>query len=245
MFPLRDDNPRHGPPLVTWALVGLALACFLIQLGLMGPGPARTLLEQGAFVPRAFFADPVGRASTLVSSAFLHGDLVHLSGNLFFLYVFGDNVEDRMGHLRFAAFYLCGAVLAALAHGMVRPSSPVAMVGASGAISAVLGAYILLFPRRRVLAFVAPLFVPWLVMRVLLPVPAFFLLWLPAWLYIGYWALINLFEAGGMLLGGPVAAGGVAWWAHVGGFAFGLTAASWFARPRGGGGGPQTGSIRP
>lgn len=223
----------------------LAIAAFLVQLGAAGPGAADALVRGAAFVPRAFFADPVGQAATLATSAFLHGSPLHLISNMFFLFVFGDNVEDRMGHARFAAFYLAGAVVAALAHALVRPDSPVPMVGASGAISAILGAYVLLFPRQRVQTFVPPLFLPWLMLRVLLPLPRFFLWWLPAWLYIGYWAFLNLLEAGGTLGAGPVADTGVAWWAHVGGFAFGLAMVRTFTRPPGGDGGPQAGSISP
>lgn len=234
MFPLRDDNPRHGHAWVTWALVATNVLVFLLQLQAQAQGPfaVARLLEDWAFVPAAFFAAPALEAPTLLSSAFMHGGLGHLVSNMFFLAVFGDNVEDRMGHGRFLIFYALGGALATLAHGLVEPRSPVPLVGASGAISALLGAYILFFPRRHVLTFVPPLFVPWLVLRLLLPVPRFYLWWLPAWLYIGYWAFLQVWEAGGSLALAPAAGSGVAWWAHVGGFAFGLLAVGLFARER-------------
>lgn len=231
MLPVRDLNPRRGPAPVTWTLLAVTVAVFALQLGLLGPRLAVELVREGAFVPAGFFGDPLGRASTLVTSAFLHGDLLHLTGNLFFLAVFGDNVEERMGSLRFLAFYLAGAAVASLAHGSIDAGARVPMVGASGAISAVLGAYVLWFPRRPVQAFVAPLFLPWLMVRLLLPLPRFYLWWLPAWLYIGYWAAIQVVEAGGALGVGSGAGGGVAWWAHLGGFAFGLLAARGALRP--------------
>ena len=224
MLPVRDLNPRRRPARVTWTLIAVTVAVFAVQLGLFGQSVAFEALRGGAFLPAAFVADPLARAHTLWTSAFLHGDLWHLVGNLFFLGVFGDNVEERLGPLPFLAFYLAGAAVASLAHGLASGWSPVPLVGASGAISAVLGAYVLWFPARRVQAFVAPLFVPWLLIRALLPVPRFDLWWLPAWLYIGYWALVQLFEAGGSLVVGDAATSGVAWWAHVGGFAFGLAA---------------------
>lgn len=223
MLPIRDRNPRGGPAYVTWGLLAANVAVFLVQLSLDGRWEQLAFLDRWAFVPRQFFAEPGGEAATLVSSAFLHGGWAHLVGNLFFLGVFGDNVEDRLGHLRYLAFYLAAAVIATLAHGIVVRDAMTPLVGASGAISAVLGAYILMFPRRDVLALIPPLILPWVVMSLLMRVPRFYALWLPAWLYIGYWAFVQVLEAGNALLvGGAAAGGGVAWWAHVGGFAFGV-----------------------
>lgn len=232
MLPLRDTSPRHGAAWVTWALLIANVAVFLYQAQLTTPWQLLPFLERWAFVPRQFFADPAGEAPTLVTSAFLHGGFGHLLGNMFFLGVFGDNVEDRFGHLPFAAFYLGGGVVATLAHGLVATGSGVPLVGASGAISALLGAYIVMFPEQRVLTLIPPLIIPWLVMAFLMRVPRFFLLWLPAWLYIGYWALIQFLEAGNALLVGANGSGatGVAWWAHIGGFAFGVYAVRWLRR---------------
>jgi membrane associated rhomboid family serine protease len=232
VLPIRDINPRSGPAPVTWALTILTLAVFVVQLGLLGRGPAFAVMRGGAFVPAAFFEDPVGTWPTLITAAFLHVDVLHLVGNLFFLAVFGDNVEDRMGHGRFLAFYLLAAAVSTLTHGFLASDPRIPMVGASGAISAVLGAYVLWFPRRRIAAFVIPLFLPWLLIRLLLRVPRFYLWWLPAWLYIGYWAAIQVVEAGGTLGMGAGGAGGVAWWAHVGGFVFGLGVAPLLAPER-------------
>lgn len=131
---------------------------------------------------------------------------------MFFLYVFGDNIEERLGHVRYALFYLVGGAVATLAHGLLNPGSLIPLVGASGAISAVLGAYIVLYPRQRVLTFIPPLF----------------LFWLPAWLYLGYWALLQFVQGVAGL--GVVDEGGVAWWAHIGGFLFGALVVRALAR---------------
>lgn len=212
MFPLRDANPRHRPSYVTWSLIALNVAIFVYAVSLPLFEAERFIFVY-SFVPLAFFETPLPNAYRLLSSVFLHGGWAHILGNMFFLAVFGDNIEERLGHGRFLLFYLLGGALAALAHGLFTPASPVPMIGASGAVSAILGAYIVLFPRQRVLTFIPP----------------FFIFWLPAWLYLGYWALIQLFEAVGGLI--VVAGDGVAWWAHVGGFLFGALAVRLLARP--------------
>lgn len=212
MFPLHDANPRHDPSYVTWLLIALNALIFFYMASL-------TLLETErfifvySFVPQLFFSDPLVGGYRLLSSMFLHGGLAHILGNMFFLYVFGDNVEERLGHSRYLLFYLVGGVVATLAHGAFMPASPVPLVGASGAVSAILGAYIVLFPRQRVLTFIPP----------------FFVFWMPAWFYLGYWALIQLLEAVAGLL--VVAGDGVAWWAHVGGFVFGAAVVRVLAKP--------------
>lgn len=204
MFPLHDANPRHGPSFVNWALIAINVAVFGYSFGL-SPFEAQAFVFTYSFIPQNFFFEPLGNAYRLLTSMFLHGGLAHILGNMFFLYVFGDNIEDRMGHGRFLLFYLLGGVVATLAHGLFLPGSPVPMIGASGAVSAVLGAYLMTFPRQRVLTFIPP----------------FFIFWLPAWLYLGYWALIQVLEAfGGLVVAG--AGDGIAWWAHVGGFFFGV-----------------------
>lgn len=207
MFPLRDANPRHGPAFVTWTLVLANVAVFLYGLTFDERTALRFVYDY-SFVPGLFFENPISNAYRLFTAMFLHGGFAHILGNMFFLWVFGDNIEDRMGHATFLGFYLLGGVIATLAHGIFVPTSPVPMIGASGAVSAVLGAYIILFPRQRILTFIPP----------------FFLLWLPAWLYLGYWALIQLLEAAGGALVSREAVSGVAWWAHVGGFFFGVLA---------------------
>jgi len=212
VFPLRDTNPRHSPPYITWALIALNALVFFYALSLTRLELERFVFVY-SFVPAFFFESPLANAYRLLSSMFLHGGWAHIVGNMFFLHVFGDNVEERLGHGRYLLFYLAGGVLATLAHGAFTPGSSVPMIGASGAVSAVLGAYIVLFPRQQVLTFIPP----------------FFVFWLPAWFYLGYWALIQLFEAVGGLI--VVAGGGVAWWAHVGGFLFGVLSVRWSVKP--------------
>lgn len=177
----------------------------LVILNLLGFGFAYFLTDPEAvinsygFVPARFLANPLGELVTLFSSMFLHGGIMHILGNLWFLWVFGDNIEDRMGHVRFAIFYLLGGVAAALAQGLSSGfTSHDPMIGASGAISAVLGAYIVLFPRAVVFSLIG-----WI------PVP------IPAIIYLGYWALIQF-------VGNFSGEQGVAFWAHIGGFVAGV-----------------------
>ena len=204
MFPLRDANPRHRTPYVGYTLLLINILVFLYGLTFTQL-EARAFVFTYGFIPDLFFSNPVGEGYRLLTSLFLHGGFAHILGNMFFLYVFGDNIEDRMGHVTFLVFYLLGGVAATLAHGLFMTTSEVPMIGASGAISAVLGAYIILFPRMRVLTFIPP----------------FFIFWLPAWLYLGYWALIQVVQAVGGTFVSASAVNGVAWWAHVGGFVFG------------------------
>lgn len=208
MFPLRDANPRTGPAFVAWTIIAINVALFAYQVSLASQSALFSFVKGYAFVPARFFAEPGAGSLTLVSSMFLHGGLLHLVGNMLFLYVFGDNIENRMGHVRFLGFYLVGGIVATLAHGFFAPGSETPMLGASGAVSAVLGAYIVLFPRQRVMTFVPPVF----------------MFWVPAWLYIGYWAFIQFAEAAGGV------SGGVAWWAHVGGFVFGVVVVRFLAQ---------------
>ncbi|GGN03465.1 rhomboid family intramembrane serine protease [Thermus composti] len=197
MFPLYDINRARRPPLVVRGLVLANALAFLWQLSV---GLERSAYALG-FIPALFFQDPVGESYRLFTSMFLHGGFFHILSNMWFLWVFGDNVEDRMGHGRFLLFYLLGGVAAALVQGLFMPSSSVPMIGASGAVSAVLGAYYALFPRAYVVSVVF-FFFP-------------FFVTLPAGFYLGYWAFLQLFQG---VLGLP----GVAWWAHLGGFVYGV-----------------------
>lgn len=204
MFPLYDLNHARRPALVVKGLVALNAVAFLWELT---AGPEAVVAAYG-FVPALFFQDPLGQGYRLLSSMFLHGGFLHILSNMWFLWVFGDNVEDRMGHGRFLLFYLLGGVAAALAQGLSAPGSQVPMIGASGAVSAVLGAYYVLFPRAYVVSLVFLVFP--------------FFVTFPAGFYLGYWAFLQLLQG---LLGLP----GVAWWAHLGGFLFGGLLARRFA----------------
>jgi membrane associated rhomboid family serine protease len=195
MFPLYDINRSSRRPYVVYAIVILNVLAYIFTYFLSDPAAA---LSSYGFVPARFFADPAREWVTLLTSMFLHGGLMHILGNMWFLWVFGDNIEDRLGHAGFAVFYLLGGVAAAFAQGIVNTSSDAPMIGASGAISAVLGAYILLYPRATVLSLIG-----WF------PVPV------PAFIYLGYWALIQF-------LGNFTGQQGIAFWAHIGGFIAGI-----------------------
>lgn len=200
MFPIRDHNPSERTPFVTWALIAINIGVFVSYFSLPEPALNRFFYDWG-LVP-AF----VGHApETVVTSMFLHGGLLHLAGNMLFLWVFGDNLEDVLGHLGFLSFYIAGGLAAAFAQYISEPSSTVPMVGASGAVAAVMGGYLVLFPRARV----DILLILVIIFRVI-PVPA--------WIVLASWFGIQLFQ-GTML---PTSEGGVAYWAHAGGFAAGV-----------------------
>lgn len=217
MIPLRDTIPSRTVPIVRSAILAACVGVFVLQL-LAGNG-GKVLVDAFGFVPaRLFHAAELGPGSFslglagLFASMFLHGGLLHLAGNMLFLWIFGDNVEDALGHGRFLLLYLGSGVLAALLQGVIAPSSLVPMVGASGAIAGVLGAYFVLYPHARVVTLV-PLF--FLFPLVELPAFLFLLLWFLLQFWQGSAALVTSGKAG-------AAAGGVAWWAHVGGFAAGI-----------------------
>lgn len=212
MFPLKDANPRHGPVVVIWLILAANIVLFIRELSL-NEAQIVGFINTFGFVPALFFSDPIDEAYRLISSLFLHGGFMHIVGNMFFLMVFGDNIEDFMGPVRFTLFYLIGGVVATLAHSAFALSSTTALIGASGAISALLGAYIRLFPRQKIRTYIVPIF----------------FVWLPAWLYLGYWGLVQVMQA----LSGAVVEGNaaeVAWWAHVGGFVFGLITVRFFLK---------------
>ncbi len=219
MIPLRDDNPTTLTPVVTVALIVLNCLVFLYQLSL-GPAEERFILSYAAvpaewFHPGTVVGDPaVPAAVTVLTSMFLHASLMHLGGNMLYLWIFGNNIEDVMGHGRFLLFYLLCGVAAVFGHAITAPDSTVPMVGASGAISGVLGAYLLLFPRARVLVLIPAGFLTRVV-----PVPAVVVL--------GFWIVMQIIN-GAFSWGGL--GGGVAWFAHVGGFAAGLVLIKVFQR---------------
>ncbi len=211
MIPLRDANPSRSVPYVVYALIGLNAAVFLFELSL-GEDLGRLFASFGVTPLRVSealdtYADDPGAYLSFVTSMFLHGGWMHLLGNMVFLYVFGDNIEDRFGHGRFLLFYLLTGAAAAATQVFIEPSSGVQMVGASGAIAGVLGAYVILFPRAKVLT--------------LIPIFVFFqLVELPAFVFLGLWFLMQI-VSGLLALQIGADAGGVAWWAHIGGFVAG------------------------
>jgi membrane associated rhomboid family serine protease len=221
MFPLRDTNRSSTLPVVTTALVLLNVGLFLYELAL-GSALPQFVQKFGAVPVDITGAVSEGRWSgvlSLATAAFLHGGWLHLIGNMLFLWIFGDNVEDRFGHARFLLFYLAGGVVASVSHLVSDPSSTVPTVGASGAVAGVLGAYWFLFPGARVLALV-PL--------------GFFIhtAELPARLFLGLWFALQIFS--GLVESAAIkgAQGGVAWWAHIGGFVFGWLVAAGLYRTR-------------
>ena len=210
MFPIRDSIQHHGPALVTRLLIAANVLVFFWQVSL-GPEGFQQAVYAYGFVPRLFFADPAGEFIHIFSSMFLHGGLEHILGNLWFLWIFGPAVEARLGGGRYLLVYLLAGVGAALTQAFFLPASGVPMIGASGAISGVAGAYFLLFPTAWILALV------W-------PFPPLFV-WFPAAFFLGYWVLIQV-------LYGFIGLPGVAWWAHVGGFVVGYALARWLTPRR-------------
>lgn len=217
MFPLHDDNPTHIVPYVTYSLIGMCVLAFLWQLSLGGEN--QNAVYAFGMIPAVLFdlnvlppeLDLVPAWVTIFSSMFLHGGWMHLIGNMLYLWIFGNNVEDAMGHARFLVFYLlCGAA-AVMAQALPDPESAVPMIGASGAISGVLGAYLLLYPHARVLVAI-PIFVFIHTMR------------LPAGWVLGFWFILQLLNSA-MTAGQQ---GGVAWGAHIGGFVAGMAMVSLF-----------------
>ncbi len=217
MIPLRDDNPTHRFPIISMALIVINVAAFLYQKALPDHMEADLVMHRGlvpAFVTHLPEAGPgaaIPAVSAFFTSMFLHGDIVHLLGTMLFLWVFADNVEDRMGRIRFLVFYLVCGFAAAATQVVALPDSPIPMVGASGAISGVLGAYILLFPGARILT-VIPIFIFLQFVR------------LPALVVLGIWFLYQVLHS---MVAAP-AGGGVAWFAHIGGFVTGLVLISIF-----------------
>jgi len=203
MFPIGDDNSaRRLQPLVTYALIAINILFFFFEF--LG-GDA--FIEAWSFVPSRFMADPLGDAVTIFTSMFMHAGLVHIGGNMLYLWIFGDNVEDSMGHFKYLVFYLVGGLVASLTHLATNPGSPIPTVGASGAIAAVLGAYLVLYPRSHIATFI--------------PIGFFLrLAVLPASIVLVLWFVMQLFS-GFLSLGGSDV-GGTAFWAHIGGFIAGV-----------------------
>jgi len=213
MIPLRDANPSRSFPIVTIVFIIINVIIFLHEVSL-----GRNLDEffnVFALIPGKYFDQGarggfnfIGRFYPFITSQFLHGGWMHLIGNMWFLWIFGDNIEDRLGHGKYIVFYLLCGVTAGLTHVYSNPSSPVPTVGASGAIAGVMGAYTILYPRAKVLT----LFIFFFFIR-FIEVPAF--------VFLGVWFVIQFLSGAATMVSGEAHAG-VAWWAHIGGFVVGI-----------------------
>ena len=204
MFPIRDHNPSGRVPYVTYTLLALNILVFLSYVAIINePRQFNPILIDYALFPSEISQ---GRGYVgLITSMFMHGGWMHLIGNMLFLWIFGDNLEDAFGHIGFAAFYLVCGILAGIVHVMVDPASNVPLVGASGAIAGVMGGYLLLFPKARVdIMFIFIVF--------------FRVFSLPAWVVLAVWFAIQFFQG----IGTDASGGGVAYWAHAGGFVSGI-----------------------
>jgi membrane associated rhomboid family serine protease len=213
MIPLRDENPSVRPPVVTRVLISLNVIAFVYEL-MLGPGLRGLFLSWG-LVPARITAALAGDANlvpalaTALTSTFLHAGWLHLIGNMWYLWIFGDNVEDRLGHVRYLLFYIVAGLASGMLHVVFNRTSTIPTVGASGAIAGVLGAYLALFPRARVITLV-PLIVFFQVMA------------LPAVVVLSLWFVYQFFAGALALAYTSGSTGGTAWWGHIGGFAFGV-----------------------
>lgn len=227
MIPIRDDAPKTTTPLITYFLIALNVLIFLFEVSL-APTQRNDFVYQYGVVPRdamdavqgAFGASLPGAVVSMFSSMFLHASFIHLLGNMWALWIFGDNIEDHLGHFRYLLLYLASGVFASVLHVAFNQTSQVPSVGASGAIAGVMGAYFLLFPSARVLTIT----------------PVFIFVWLPAWIMLGYWFVAQFLSGAATSIArtSATSGGGVAFWAHVGGFIAGVTLIKLFpaAHPR-------------
>jgi len=221
MIPIKDRNPTDLFPWVTLSLIAANFIVFAVQLS-HGSANFERFTIHLSLVPTVFLSAPFSPSQyfLILSSMFLHGGLLHIGGNMLFLWIFGNNIEDYLGHFKFLFFYLACGVAAALAHVLTHPQSSIPIVGASGAISGVLGAYFLLFPRARVLT--------------LIPIVIFFyFIEVPAYVFLGVYILFQFLYGLPSLAGGPHAAQGIAWFAHIGGFFAGIVLLLIFRQRRG------------
>ena len=215
MIPIRDSIPTRRVPIVNYALIGANLLVFLL-MWLAGPEQQR-LVYQFALIPASFSNGiDLGDISDIFTSMFMHAGIAHIAGNMLYLWIFGDNVEDRLGSFKYLLFYLAGGLAASLTHLLFNPNSQIPTVGASGAIAAVLGAYLVMYPRSRIATFIPLGFFMRLAM-------------VPASVVLGFWFILQLFN--GFLSIGAADVGGVAFWAHIGGFVAGVVLAKLMPAP--------------
>ncbi len=216
MIPLYDTLRSRRLPIVNWLIIALNVVVFLYENSL-SPAAFDRFTTVWGLVPANLMAHPATAWITIFTAMFLHGGWFHILSNMWVLFIFGDNVEDRTGHAGYVAFYLLSGIAAGLLQSFVLPTSRVPMIGASGAIAGVLGAYLVLYPKARVASLVPILFI-------------FTIIEIPATLFLLFWFVSQLFS--GWLALGSSAGSGVAWWAHVGGFLFGVVAVFLFAQRR-------------
>lgn len=209
MIPIRDTLTSRNRPVITYSIIGVNAVVFLLQMSL-GPG-VETFTYLYGLVPAKFTVGEISQwfslrhlVFSLISYMFLHGGTWHFIGNMWFLYIFGDNVEDHLGSFRFFGFYILSGIASGLFHLALNPFSNVPTIGASGAIAGVMGAYFILFPRAKILTLIPIIIIPWFIE-------------IPAFLFLGFWFVMQFFNAAGSS-GGT----GIAWWAHVGGFVAGV-----------------------
>jgi membrane associated rhomboid family serine protease len=214
MIPLYDKLRPRRFPWITWALIGLNGLVFYYELTLGETGLYR-LIQAWGLIPSHLLANPQTAWITVFSSMFIHGGWFHLISNMWMLLIFGDNIEDRLGGARYLAFYLLSGIAAALLQIFLIPASGMPIVGASGAIAGLLGAYMLLFPHAHIASLLPILFI-------------FTLVEVPAVVFLGFWFLSQLFS-GWLALQGA-GSSGIAWWAHIGGFTFGMLGVRFFVR---------------
>ena len=226
MIPLRDTIPTREFPVATWMIIILNSIVFFIEISL--PEKSLTAIFYHFGVVPARYSDPLwavshgltqGNYLPFLTNMFLHGGWMHFISNMWTLYLFGDNVEDRMGHVRFFVFYILSGLAASLTHYFFNMDSTVPAIGASGAIAGVMGAYFILFPHSRVITLIPILFLPYFI-----EIPAFVYLWV--------WFISQLFSGTFSILA-PEAGGGIAWWAHIGGFVAGILMLPLFKKRKG------------
>jgi membrane associated rhomboid family serine protease len=216
MFPLYDTARSRTFPIVNLALIFINALAFLYELQLGEPALKSFIFEWG-LTPAHVLSDPNNEWMTIFSSMFLHGGWFHIINNMWVLFIFGDNVEARMGGFRYLIFYLLCGTAAGLLQAYILPSSQVPMIGASGAVAGVLGAYLILFPNSRIASLVPILFI-------------FTIIEIPAFIFLIFWFVSQLYSGLFAIQGGG--ASGIAWWAHIGGFLFGLIMVFFFAKRR-------------
>jgi rhomboid family protein len=214
MIPIRDDVPRSSTPFINYFLITANVLVFLFELSMSGRNLTAFIYQFG-IVPLRIDQGVFGHAPldaafvSIFTSMFLHASWLHLIANMWVLWIFGDNIEDQLGHFRYLVFYLVCGLGAAVLHILFNQGSQIPSVGASGAIAGVMGAYFLLYPAARVLTLVPFLFV--------------FFIWLPAWIVLGYWFVVQFLSGAATSITQTHSGGGVAFWAHVGGFVVGAS----------------------